>query len=293
MPEVKNTVVNFFGESITLDSAKFFFIFCPNNSGKTVLSQYLASQVDGYLPVYGNNEGQMAPNVKQMMRDGPWQKDRQFDWGYIRRCWESLAAEKMFVEASPPNLIRTNCIQEVFGHDSTAIISICNPYQHVSSSVKRNYLDPINIQDVAQSWLQKAEEIIRIRETYAFFPLIPYEDFVVKPKIVNERLSVPFREVEIQGKMGSNISGIRSGFARAVGFLKPEDMIAIERALYRAPDIMEYFSYDIDGLKTLKSTQEREPEEFMIGVETRENWDRYPPDEAAASRLEYLSISIG
>ena len=60
-------VKTFSGRDIALRDLRVFFVFSPNNSGTTVISQYLASQIDGYLPPYGNNEGQMVPEVKAMV----------------------------------------------------------------------------------------------------------------------------------------------------------------------------------------------------------------------------------
>ena len=102
-----------------------------------MFSQYLCNQIGGYLPPFGNNEGQMAPDVRDMMRTEPWQNTDPFDWAYIRSRWEALSQGQIFVEASPPNLIRVDDIAPVFGHDSTAIVSICNPYQHIPSVLRR------------------------------------------------------------------------------------------------------------------------------------------------------------
>ena len=47
----------------------YLFLISPNNSGTTVMSQYIAQRFDFYLPPFGNNEGQFAPAVESMMRD--------------------------------------------------------------------------------------------------------------------------------------------------------------------------------------------------------------------------------
>lgn len=263
---------NFFGEPITLTSAKFFFIFCPNNSGTTVLSQYLAGQLDAYLPTFGNNEGQAAPEVKKQMRTRPWDESNKFDWKSIRNYWENLAGERTFVEASPPNLMRVDDIKLVFGKDSSAITSICNPYQHVSSSIRRYAHEP---RARTKAWIRKARKIMQIQQAYPFFPAISYEEFVANPQTVNERLGVPFKEVEISGKKGSNISGIHSGYHRAIGFLKPEDVITISTVLEEAPEVMEYFGYALCGPEILETSQASAPEEFGIGLQNREKSDRH------------------
>ena len=125
------------GEPISLSDLTYLFLFCPNNSGTTVLSQYLASQIDGYLPPYGNNEGQMVPAVRKMMREKPWNASIDYDWAFIRAAWDEMRDGRIFVEGSPPNLLRFDSIREVFGQDSSAVISICDPYQHIASCMKR------------------------------------------------------------------------------------------------------------------------------------------------------------
>lgn len=264
-------VPNFVGETIALKKTKFFFLFCPNHSGTTVLSQYLASQIDGYLPPFENNEGQMVPEVKGMMRNRPWAADQSFDWSYIRQCWERLAKAQTFVEASPPNLIRIEGIRAVFGFDSSAIVSVCNPYQHISSVYRRN---PSVLHKGTKVWIRKAREIIRIRQSYPFFPFISYEEFVARPTVLNERLQVPFKEAVISGKRGSGISGIKSGFYRGLGFLKPDEVRDISALLDEASDVMAYFGYALSGPEILEAARERAPEEFQIGIEKRAQWDR-------------------
>ena len=93
----KTSVPDFQGRALPLADVRFVFLFCPNHSGTTVLSQYLASQMSGYLPPFGNNEGQMVPALKPMMREQPWNKDQVYDWDHIRACWETLAAGRAFI----------------------------------------------------------------------------------------------------------------------------------------------------------------------------------------------------
>ncbi len=262
---------NFFGEETSLSQLRFFFIFCPNNSGTTVLSQYFASQVGGYLPPFGNNEGQMAPAVTEMMRTRPWDRNQKFDWVFIREQWEKLAAGDMFIEASPPNLMRADAIKTVFGRDSSGLISICNPYQHISSAFRRYLNDP---KMVAQHWLRKARAIIRIRQEYPIFPFISYEKFVENPRTINESIGVPFKDTALPGKRGSDISGIRSGYCRAIGFLTPNEVIAINNVLETECDVMNGLGYSICGPEILADARARDVQEFQIGLNNRREFDR-------------------
>ncbi len=273
------TVRNFYGDWVDLKSLKFLFLFCPNNSGTTVLSQYLLSQIGGYLPPFGNNEGQMAPAVRHIMRQSPsalnWQESQRFDWRFIRGEWEALAAGKMFIEASPPNLMRVPDIKTVFGEDSSALISICNPYQYIASCLRRYNKRP---EAAAQTWLKRAGKIIEIRQAYPFFPFISYEEFTSNPRAVNDRLGLPFKEAVIRGKKGSGLTGIKSGYCRGIGFLKPEEAEVATECLAKVPEIMGHFGYALmSGPDLLAAAQARDPEEFALGLSTREGWAQDMP----------------
>jgi hypothetical protein len=262
---------NFYGDPLTIDALKFFFIFCPNNSGTTVMSQYLSSQVNGYLPPFGNNEGQMAPAVRKMMRNRPWSKDQRFDWFYIRKHWEGLAEGKIFVEASPPNLIRLQDIKPVFGKDSSALISICNPYQQVASCLRRYSGSP---NEFARSWIFKANSIINILKENPCFPFVSYEDFVENPTIINKKLGLSCCAVKILGKHGSDIKEIRSAYCRGIGFLKVEEVVSITEVFAGSPEVLDFFGYALAGPEILDDARERNFEEFTIGLEVRRLWDR-------------------
>ncbi|WP_156023845.1 hypothetical protein [Thioclava indica] len=264
-------VRNFFGEETSLTELKFFFIFCPNNSGTTILSQYFASQTSGYLPPFGNNEGQMAPAVTEMMRTRPWDQDQKFDWAFIRKEWEALAAGDMFVEASPPNLIRVDDIKAVFGQDSSGLISICNPYQHISSAYRRYHKDP---KLVARNWLRKARQIMKLRQEYPFFPFVRYEDFVERPSVVNDIFGVRIKDSDLPGKKRSGISGIKSAYCRSIGFFTSEEVISISNILATERDVVGHLGYSLSGSEILDIARERDPEEFLTGQNNRREFDR-------------------
>lgn len=265
---------NFYGDPVALENLKFFFLFCPNNSGTTVMSQYLSAQLHGYLPPFGHNEGQMAPSVKRLMRVRPWKTDQEFDWIHIRERWEELAGGKIFVEGSPPNLIKLHQIKPVFGRDSSALISICNPYQHVSSCLRRYSRHPT---ETAKKWIIKARSIIKVTKNYPSFPFVSYENFVKNPMSINEKLGLPVREVKIDGKHNSGVNGIASTYCRSVGFLSPEEIIATTEVLESASDVMKYFNYALAGPEMLDDAHQRDPDEYQIGTANREAWEQRKP----------------
>lgn len=265
------SIRNFYGDSLSLADLKFLFLLCPNNSGTTIMSQYITAQVDGYLPPFGNNEGQMMPAVRDMMRNKPWNADQKFDWGYIRAQWERLVSDKCFVEASPPNLLRVHDMEPVFGRDSTALVSICDPYQHIASSMHRYTGKPRN---VAKEWVFKARHVRQIREDYPHLPFVSHEEFVKNPASINEAFGLAYREASLKGKRSSGLTEITSTYFRSIGFLRHDDVVSVTEVLETAADVLEYFGYGLAGPKFLADAQERNPEEFGVGLARRETWEQ-------------------
>ena len=63
---------------------RYIFLFSPYFSGTTIISQFLNNNIrNSYLPKFGNNEGQMAPYVRNIMKKNPWIRDVNFDWNFI------------------------------------------------------------------------------------------------------------------------------------------------------------------------------------------------------------------
>jgi hypothetical protein len=66
----------------------YYFLFSPNNSGTTVMSQYISDRYNCYLPPFGNYEGQMMPSVEDVMRKAAWDKTAVLPWREIKRSWD-------------------------------------------------------------------------------------------------------------------------------------------------------------------------------------------------------------
>ena len=102
------------------------------------MSQYLAAHTrDSYLPPFGNCEGQMAPSVKKIMRNKPWDSSSIFDWQFIKKEWDKLAIDQnksCFIECSPPNIMRVSSILDSF-EDRQYIF----PYLHLIHSLRHAF----------------------------------------------------------------------------------------------------------------------------------------------------------
>lgn len=269
--------INFNGKHIEWDECAFLFLFCPNNSGSTVLSQYIASQSNAYLPPFGNNEGQMAPIVKPMMRMDPWSTGRRFDWQFIRSYWESLAEQRMFVEGSPPNILRHEEIADTFGGDSTAFVSISHPYNQIASCMRRygHKGSRQRLLRLTKKWVVRANAIREIRIKYPLFPFLSYEAFTHRPQSVNESLSLKLLPFHGNGKIGSSVIGIKDLSDRSIAFLEPNEIDEINCTLSNHTDMLNFFNYSLaDSEETHKQLEGTSEEEFRVGRARRETWNK-------------------
>ncbi|MEM1430009.1 MAG: hypothetical protein AAGG09_11170 [Pseudomonadota bacterium] len=266
---------NFNGQKLDWNACAFFFVFCPNNSGTTVLSKYLARQLGAYLPPFGNSEGQMAPDVKAMMRLQPWSKKRKFDWLFIRHSWEALAEGRLFIEASPPNLMRFDQIAQVFGSDSSALVSICSPYQHVASCMRRYNKPGADLSAIADRWVPKAKQIRALREAYPHFPFLAHETFVQDATSLNRALSLEVRPFTEKGKKGSGGKGVQDLTVRTMSFLESQEIDELTKLLEPHAELLEFFGYSMaDGQEMVASMRATSAEEFDRGRARRAAWNK-------------------
>jgi hypothetical protein len=260
---------------------RFYFYFSPNNSGTTIISQYLANQVDGYLPPFGNFEGQKAPEVRDMMRDGPWDPGRSFDWTFIRAAWERLLAEsgrKTFIEASPPNMLRVQAILEAFDHDAKACLGISNPYLQISSCLKNYTNAPLTrdaLRQATDDWVFRASVQRNNVNTYAGkIPLVRYEDFCRDPTLVNKAFGVPVRDsIQVSGKRKTKVDGIMDLTAKNIGFLSYSEIQEINRVLDSEQDLLSFFGYDILNIDSMNRIMSENPALTHSGLLDRLQWE--------------------
>lgn len=263
----------------------FFFIFSPNNAGKTVMSQYLAACLAGrgYLPPFGHGEGQMMPKVKEMMRASPWDANTHMDWGYIRKVWyEALEAsgKQVFIEASPPNMMRVRAIRKHFAGAMKAVISTSAPMRQVASCL-RNYgtapLEAARIERVTHRVIRRARVQAQNMAAFPDIPAITYEAFCREPALLAQAFDVapPRGPLKIQGKKNSLISAIKDLTVRDCAFLTEGEyrqvyaLLAQEGALWSTLGVT-LESWD-DFYRTHASARD-----FDIGRQRRADWDTAP-----------------
>ncbi|MEM7525908.1 MAG: hypothetical protein AAF360_19565 [Pseudomonadota bacterium] len=266
-----------------MTDARFLFLFSPNNSGSTALSQYAAGQVDGYLPPFGNNEGQMAPAVKAQMRQKPWSEKSQFDWAFIRAEWERLrdeAGKEIFVEASPPNIVRVDRIVAAFGPEQLYALCVSSPYLYIGSSLY-NYgappMRPEKLRAAAAGWLRRAGWLVAWRSAFPDMPLITYEAFCADPTALNRALGLPVRPApDIAGKDTTGVRGVRDMTAGTVSFLSASEIDIINGALEAGRAEMSALGYEIEPGEAIIARALEEPVMAHKGAIRRADWAGRP-----------------
>ncbi len=262
-------------------ATKFYFIFSPNNSGTTAMSQYLQSQTSGYLPPFGHNEGQMAPTVRKMMRSDPWNPERRFDWRFIRSEWQQLAEQAgrtTFIEASPPNILRVDAVVDEFQPNMKAVFSISSPYLQISSSVKNYHKEFITdevLAEFARLWLFKAEVQMRNAEKYRDrFTLVKYEDFCANPDMLNRAFGIPVNDIKaITGKNNSRIGQIIDLTAKNISFLTVFEFMKISEVLSQRQDILDFFGYPLMTMRDYNSMLAADLGLMQAGLLDRFSWE--------------------
>ena len=230
----------------------YFFIFAMNNSGTTAMSQYLAARADAYLPPFGNNEGQMAPKVRRIMRDRPWDPAQRFDWVTVHGLWDALLADsgkRVFVEASPPNILRVADIRAEFDGCARYVFSVCDPYMQIASSVYNYDSAPLAAETLrakTASWIKRAEALRAGIDANPDIAVVSYETFCADPEALCRAFGLPARsegEVAISGKRTGAYRRVRNMSARNLGFLGFDEIDVITGALAPHADLLASFCY--------------------------------------------------
>ena len=241
------------------------------------MSQYLSAHINNsYLPPFGNNEGQMAPSVKKIMRDDPWNPDSTFDWQFIKKEWDTLANEEkkeVFIESSPPNIVRVSSILDVF-KDCQYIFSISSPYSFIASNIYNYFYKQkvltycgrqydslcLSLDDavevVAERWIENALIQKNNIESYGNSKLgITYEDFCANPaKLLDlmgvEDLGDQAQTSSIKGKNNSKVSEIVNMLPKNLAFLGLKGILKINSILKESSDLMACHGYEIISIDT-------------------------------------------
>lgn len=156
--------------------SSYLFILCPPYSGSTLLWKLLSTSVDvSALPM----EGQFLPELKDIMRNRPWDAECALPWPDIKAVWETYwdKSKPVLLEKSPPNLIRTRDILAHF-QPVTFIVMVRNPYAQAEGLMRRNHWTATRAANFSMTCLRKQLENARQLEGAL---VMTYESLVQDP----------------------------------------------------------------------------------------------------------------
>jgi len=206
----------------------FVFLLAMNNSGTTVASQALATYFDWYLPPTRNNEGQNLPEVADLIdKKNRWDPQKVLDWPAIASRWELIlekSGKEIFLEASPPNIVRFNTIKECFKDSARYIIFTSDPMLQIPSVIYNYEHPPLTEEKIVRAVNQYVKKLSLLHEIGENNPAIPRTSYELLCSDLDTFLGgVGFgRSTRSVGGAGS-VMGKRN--TRDKGLLKPKKEI--------------------------------------------------------------------
>jgi hypothetical protein len=156
--------------------SSYLFILCPPYSGSTLLWKLLSTSANvSALPM----EGQFLPELKELMRDKPWDAERALPWPDIKAVWENYwdRSKPVWLEKSPPNLIRTRDICAHF-QPVKFVVMVRNPYAQAEGLMRRNHWTATRAANFSMTCLRRQLENARQLEDAL---VMTYESLVEDP----------------------------------------------------------------------------------------------------------------
>lgn len=165
--------------------SSYLFVLCPPYSGSTLLWKLLSTSANvSALPM----EGQFLPELKDIMRDKPWDAERALPWPGIKAVWESYwdKNKPVLLEKSPPNLIRTHDIRAHF-QPVKFIVMVRNPYAQAEGLMRRNHFTAKRAANFSMMCLRRQLENARQLDDAL---VMTYESLVQDPLAMCAKLAV-------------------------------------------------------------------------------------------------------
>ncbi|MBF0622115.1 MAG: sulfotransferase [Magnetococcales bacterium] len=239
------------------------FLLMPNNSGTTFLEQVLnRCENVAHLPA----EGQFIPGFvgPTPIRDNVvslWTEKldlftdpAHFDWPKTKRAWQERLRTnntdpRVFVEKSPPNLLRANMLIENFPRVKF-LVMVRNPYAVAEGICRQNPQADLTRAATHLMTCFKWQDmnLKRYADRSLFFT---YERMCAQPNAVAKQISnlIPdLHDVNFQQKIkikGRYHEQIRNMNAQQIERLSPEDIQTLNRVFHSHEVLLRRFGYSI------------------------------------------------
>ena len=232
----------------------YLFVLCPPYSGSTLLWKLLATSENvSSLP----QEGQFLPELKDLMRDKPWDANHALPWPEIKRVWESHwdNNKSVLVEKSPPNIIRTNDILAHF-QPVKFIIMVRNPYAHCEGLMRRNNWKVTRAANFSMMCLRTQLDNARALESSQ---VLTYESLVQNPALACKQLTnfmpaledmdylASFEVDSIDGTLNRPITDLNT---KKIASLPADAISSMNEIFIQHREIIEAWGYDLLNCET-------------------------------------------
>jgi hypothetical protein len=227
--------------------SSYVFILCPPFSGSTVLWKlFSTSHAVSALP----SEGQFLPEVKNIMRQDPWNPDIRFPWEEIKAVWDGYwdHEKPLLVEKSPPHIIRTQEIMEHF-RPVSFILMVRNPYAHCEGLIRRNKWSATDSAKFSVRCMrEQADNAKRLPNTLCF----TYEQLTENPEMISKNIQEFLPELgELKHTESFSVHSIDGVVNRRIVNLNKSnienlsvrDLRDINKVLRENDDVMTYWGY--------------------------------------------------
>ncbi len=226
----------------------YIFILCPPYSGSTVLWKLVStSNAVSALP----REGQFLPEVKEVMRQDPWNPGVEFPWKEIKEVWNKYwnQDKPLLVEKSPPHIIHTAAIVEHFS-PVYFLLMVRNPYAHCEGLIRRSNMKARDAAIFTVRCLRRqAENAEKLNSILCF----TYEELVENPESISRRIQsfIPkmgelkhtqsFKVPSIDGNLERGIVDLNT---KKIQNLSVNHLKQINSVLRENADVMNYWGYE-------------------------------------------------
>lgn len=227
----------------------YLFVLCPPYSGSTVLWKLISTSNNvSALP----SEGQFLPELQDVMRSAPWKTENPLPWPHIKQVWDSYWDDKkpVWLEKSPPNLIRTGEILEYF-QPVKFVIMVRNPYAQAEGLIRRNNWQATR---AANFSLRCLSAQLDNRRTLEDATVLTYESLVADPGRASQQISsfVPelgdldvtasFEVDSIDGTLNRPITDLN---AKKIAALTPDTIAALNEVYLPQRETLEAWDYEL------------------------------------------------
>ncbi len=254
---------------------KYLFIICMNNSGSTLLERVLRdcrnaiafpaapdAQTNGqqfvrdYMPIPGRIDKKFRriwTEHADILED-----ETRYNWPMIKKQWRirwsrnpkfQTASTRVFLEKSPPNVLRAPMLQKSFDQ-SFFIIMQRNPYA-VAEGIRRRTSLPLD--RCTRHWIKCARKQMKNESELRRVIRLNYEDLSERSDFCREQILklIPElddldirKEIAVQAVDGRVRQPIVNYNQKQIALLSSEDFSEINAELDLAPEVMSHFGYE-------------------------------------------------